>query len=199
MTNDASHASLSGDVMVCEPLPDDDSFQREWSEASITGYDPNMNAAYLAALELCGETGDELPALLSAAAQKAEAVESLVIGHIHKAMAEACPTCWRDSFFDAPMLLNVHPIVAGIYLRIWSGCMDGAKTIAIGTGNGRTTPWVRTSFWRRLRCAMGVNRRAKKDPTYALGAAAALAFKRGRGEPVSFFGVPWGNVLRRGL
>jgi hypothetical protein len=78
-----------------------------------------------------------------------------------------------------------------ICLRLWAGCLDGAKIIALGTKLGPNTPESRPRDH-----AATVAPRAAIDPIYAAGAEAALAFKRLRNQETCFDGVPLDSILR---
>jgi hypothetical protein len=75
-------------------------------------------------------------------------------------------------------------------LRLWAGCIDGAKTIALGTRSGRNTPEIR-----RVTAGM-IAQRAAVDPIYAAGARAAAAFKHFVRQSVGWVGVPKDSILR---
>jgi hypothetical protein len=82
-------------------------------------------------------------------------------------------------------------VLVSICLRLWAGCLDGAKVIAMETRSGPNTTDVRARAH-----ANAIVPRAAVDPIYAAGAEAALAFKRLRNEPTSFDGVPADSILR---
>src|SRR5258708_15857091 len=77
-------------------------------------------------------------------------------------------------------------------LRLWSGCIDAAKTIAMETRSGPNAPQGRDNIFREW-----IHPRADADPIYASGVEAAPAFKRLRGQPYSFDGVPQESPVRR--
>lgn len=79
---------------------------------------------------------------------------------------------------------------ASICLRLWAGCLDGAKIIAMETRSGPNTANVRAHLHTTV-----IVPRAAVDPIYAAGAEAALAFKRLHNQPTSFDGVPCDSIL----
>ncbi len=129
---------------------------------------------------------------LKKVAELVEMVETKVVGPAIHAWSHFGEGARDDVWRDAPNLLGIEDELASKMLRIWFGCLDGAKTIAISTRMGRNWPW-----WRK-RGALRVQWNASRDRFAMVGALAAFAFKRGRNEPVSFLGVPKGNVLRVG-
>ncbi len=78
-----------------------------------------------------------------------------------------------------------------ITLRLWSGCLSAAKTIALQTMSGPNTPGTRSLIFGKI------NSIAQEDPIYCAGVEAAPSFKRLRNEPYSFEGVPENSVVRR--
>jgi len=74
-----------------------------------------------------------------------------------------------------------------IVLRLWVGCLDTAKTIAVKTLSGPVTPQDRSIGSQYIE---GV---ASADSIYEAGVEAALAFKKRRGDYISFVGVPPGT------
>jgi len=77
-------------------------------------------------------------------------------------------------------------------LRLWSGCIDGAKTIAMETRSGPNAPQDRDNIFREW-----IHPRAAADPVYALGVEAAPAFKRLRRQAYSLEGLPQESPVRR--
>jgi hypothetical protein len=80
-----------------------------------------------------------------------------------------------------------------ISLRLWAGCLDAAKTIALGTRGGENTPAIRTeTFTRRI------DPIARADPVYAAGVEVAPTVKCVNWrQDYSFDGVPVSSVVRR--
>jgi hypothetical protein len=149
----------------------------------IRGVDPNFNWSEREALRLCPELDCRRKAL--ECVDLVEAVEALVLPEVMARGGEA----WRD----APRLLGFDAASTGIVIMFWNGCLDAAKCIAIGTGSGRNWPWLRRRWAKHIeaKCAM--------FDGYARGVVAAVAFKRGRGEPISFLGIPRNSLIRCGL
>jgi hypothetical protein len=79
-----------------------------------------------------------------------------------------------------------------IALRLWSGCLSGAKTIALQTRSGPNTPEMRASIF-----STKIDPLAQEDPIYCAGVEAAPSFKRLRNDPYSFEGVPEESVVWR--
>lgn len=151
-----------------------------------TGRDSNMPNAHAIGLELCDHVYDTISRQMWDAARLAEQVEVNVLGPI---MNGADPA---RTFRNAAELLGVDRCKAGEALRTWSGCISGAKCIALGTRNGRNWPW-----WRR-RQAKRMEMLCFRDPKFQVGVMAAVAFKVGRNEAYSFLGVPKDHFLRMG-
>jgi len=78
-----------------------------------------------------------------------------------------------------------------ICLRLWAGCLDGAKIISPENRSGPNTPDS------RARAHAGMVPGAAVDPIYAAGAEAAVAFKQLRTQPTCFDGIPAVSILRR--
>jgi len=77
-------------------------------------------------------------------------------------------------------------------LRLWSGCLMAAKTIATHTLSGPNVPDSRERIF-----SYKIDRIAANDPTYLAGVEAAAAFKRLKSEKYSFNGVPRNSPVRR--
>lgn len=78
-----------------------------------------------------------------------------------------------------------------IALRLWSGCLAAAKTIAYETRSGPNDAVL------RARIMLEVDAIAREDPIYAAGVESAPAFKRLRGQGYSLEGVPEESPVRR--
>lgn len=151
-----------------------------------TGSDVNMPTAHEYGLAFCDHGYDALSKDMWKCRDLAEQVEAKVLGPI---MAGAD---YVETFRSADKLLEMERCDAGEALRVWSGCMSAAKCIALGTRNGRNWPW-----WRR-RQANRLVKICNRDSHYARGVMAAVAFKVGRNEAWSFFGVPGDSLIRVG-
>ena len=77
-----------------------------------------------------------------------------------------------------------------IALRLWSGCLSAAKTVAMETRSGPNTPELRQSAFASFDAI------AHNDPIYKAGVEAAPAFKRLRNQPYSLEGVPETSPVR---
>ena len=85
---------------------------------------------------------------------------------------------------DDKVLMNVS-------LRIWSGCLSAAKTIALKTMDGPITSENRESIIKQIEHI------AQGDSIYRAGVEAAPSFKRLLKEDYSFEGIPKNSVVRR--
>ena len=111
----------------------------------------------------------------------------------------------RDSFLDelddnekAERLNNITEVIRqfisdvnddneikNLILRLWAGCMSGAKGIALETKSGPNTPELREKIF-----GQKIDIVSERDPIYRAGVEAASTFKRLRNEVYSFEGVP---------
>lgn len=85
--------------------------------------------------------------------------------------------------FDAAKRTNIA-------LRIWAGCIHGAKTIALKTENGPNTPEGRSQT------SVDIDRLANRDPIFRAGVEAAPLFKKLIAEEISLDGVLPESPLR---
>lgn len=83
-------------------------------------------------------------------------------------------------------------IRANIALRLWSGCLSAAKTIAVETKSGQNTTEMRTSIFSEM-----IDSKAKEDPIYCAGVEAAPSFKKLRNQDYSLEGVPENSAVRK--
>ena len=88
--------------------------------------------------------------------------------------------------------VNDHNVRTNISLRLWSGCISAAKTIALQTRSGPNTRMTRELTFR-----IKIDRIAQRDPIYHAGVEAAPSFKRLRKEDYSFEGVPENSAVRK--
>ena len=79
-----------------------------------------------------------------------------------------------------------------IALRLWSGCISAAKTIALQTKSGLNTPQIRGLLFSKK-----IDPTAQMDAIYREGVEAAPSFKSLRKEEYSFEGVPETSVVRK--
>ncbi|OPY38189.1 MAG: hypothetical protein A4E35_00611 [Methanoregula sp. PtaU1.Bin051] len=82
-------------------------------------------------------------------------------------------------------------VLVNISLRLWSGCLSAAKTIAFQTMDGPNTPEKRELIFTQIEF------NAQEDPIYRAGVEAAPTFKRLLKEGYSFEGVSKNSVVRR--
>lgn len=78
-----------------------------------------------------------------------------------------------------------------IALRLWSGCLSAAKTIALETMSGPNTPQSRARDFAHIDLI------AQRDPIYCAGVEAAPTFKSLLCEPYCFDGVPQSSPVRK--
>jgi hypothetical protein len=76
-------------------------------------------------------------------------------------------------------------------LRLWSGCISAAKTIALETMDGPVTPECRISIFQSL------DSLAKIDSVFGLGIECAPLFKKRHQQCFSFNGVPMTSPVRK--
>jgi hypothetical protein len=81
--------------------------------------------------------------------------------------------------------------IASILLRLWSGCVMAAKTIAHETRSGPNTPEMRGYIFKNM-----LDPICLRDPIFSAGIEAAPAFKELRKEPYSFDGIPTNSVVK---
>jgi hypothetical protein len=78
-----------------------------------------------------------------------------------------------------------------VILRLWSGCLDAAKSVATETLDGATSPQSRKEHFFQIDIF------AKWDSIYRAGAETAPALKKRRKQYYSFDGVPHDSSVRR--
>jgi hypothetical protein len=78
-----------------------------------------------------------------------------------------------------------------IILRLWSGCLDAAKSIAVQSRDGLTSPEIRKEHF------FQIDLFASWDLIYRAGVESAPPFKRRRKESYKFEGVPNDSPVRR--
>jgi hypothetical protein len=78
-----------------------------------------------------------------------------------------------------------------VALRLWTGCIEAAKTIALGTRSGPNSAEIRAAWFSQI------DARAATDAVYRAGVEAAPAFQRERQNEISFDGVPEESAVRR--
>ncbi|HEC76397.1 MAG TPA: hypothetical protein ENI33_03955 [Thermoplasmatales archaeon] len=163
--------------------------------------DPNMDTA----LQWANELGPPppLPSSLKDVTQRAKLVNA--IDEPHFANSFFLDFQSRLSDVEKNQCLNEIANVTKIYildveddktrvniaLRLWSGCLSAAKTIAIQTVSGPNTPEMRASIFSNK-----IDPITQRDPIYCAGVETAPSFKKLRNEPYSFEGVPQKSVVR---
>jgi hypothetical protein len=78
-----------------------------------------------------------------------------------------------------------------ILLRLWAGCMDAAKNIALQTINGPNSADDRKEGF------FFIDLLSKPDPIYRAGTESAPSFKKLHRQHYSFAGVPSGSAVTK--
>jgi hypothetical protein len=78
-----------------------------------------------------------------------------------------------------------------IILRLWSGCLAAAKTIALETKDGPNDPAIRARIFK------DIDSLTLTDSVFSGGVEAAPAFKKLQKQHYSFDGVPLSSVVRK--
>lgn len=122
-----------------------------------------------------------------------EAIDRRVIPHTfkHDQGSPVGEVAIKDEMATRTQKLGLNRYQAGFMLQVWSGCLSAAKIIAIGTRSGRNWPWLRRKYAKRLELDL-----ERHTLGYQMGVTLGHKFKLGRHEPVSYFGIPRGNILR---
>jgi hypothetical protein len=166
--------------------------------------DPNMATAlsWAAVLSLVPECGiPQLPASLKNVRQRAnlahEINESLPKGDL--LFLHSSEEITRRLSETANLSQRYMPDVANplerinISLRLWAGCLDAAKTIALETRSGGNTPTIRAEIFTGR-----IDPITRVDPVYAAGVETAPTVKRVNWrQDYSFDGVPVSSIVRR--
>jgi len=79
-----------------------------------------------------------------------------------------------------------------IVLRLWSGCLSAAKSIAVETQSGPNDSAIRRSIFTTI-----IDPTARSDKIYSAGVESAPAFKRLLKQQISFDGVPNDSPVRK--
>ena len=164
--------------------------------------DPNMDTARRWANEL--GSPPILPSSLQNVIQRAKLVNNIDTPNLANALflefqGELNPEDKEQCLSEIARLSKSHipdvhdkNVRINIALRLWSGCLSAAKTIALQTRGGPNKPEDRASIF-----SSKIDPLAQEDPIYCAGVEAAPSFKRLRNEPYSFEGVPEKSVVRR--
>ena len=159
-------------------------------------YDPNM----VAARKLAEGLGSPpvLPSsmqTIESRSQFADAIDGPLVegGTLEEIMVSIGKRIAEISAIAERHMPDVNDPIArlNIALRLWSGCLSAAKTIALETRSGPNTPESRQGTFANLDII------AQSDPIFNAGMEVAPAFKKHRGEPVSFEGVPASSPVRK--
>jgi hypothetical protein len=149
--------------------------------------DPSMNTARFVGHQLADVNA--LPSSLAEVQSRAELVSDVdapLDWHADGRLHAICPILERRLADVANAFERV-----GITLRLWAGCMDAAKAIALETRDGPTTPEMRSEAF------FQIDRIADTDPIYAAGVEAAPALKRLRQQEFLLEGAPSDSAVRR--
>lgn len=110
------------------------------------------------------------------------------------------PSAAQEEFRSRVLAISQEFITEGINdneknavgLRLWSGCLSAAKTIATGTMDGDNTPDMRRAAFEGE-----IDRTANMDPIYKAGVEVAPIWKEFLGQEVHLEGVPETSAVRR--
>lgn len=164
--------------------------------------DPNMNTA----LKWANEIGPPplLPPSLADVTERAKLVRDVNTNALANALFEdyrgQLSLGEKDHCLsDIARVSRVHmPSVAdptaraNISLRMWSGCLAAAKTIAFQTLAGPNRAEQRGLIFRDY-----IDRQARADPIFGAGVEAAPSFKKLLEEGYSFDGVPQDSPVKK--
>jgi hypothetical protein len=158
--------------------------------------DPNMELARVFAQGL--GPAPTLPAPLRAVARRAELVDaidgSLVTGgNIYELGFQIASRLRRVVEGSRGLVADLPDPMEriNVVLRLWSGCITGAKVIAHETRSGPNSVEYRRGIVPQIEAI------ADQDPIYAAGLEAAPVFKILRDQTYSLEGVPENSRVRR--
>ena len=165
--------------------------------------DPNMSTALSWAEEL-GSIPD-LPSSLDKVQTRAELVKAINVPLIIDLQGRASLLFQispedKERRFDelGKISLKYIPDISdettriNITLRLWSGCLSAAKTIAMETLSDKNTSGIRQQIFTSM-----IDPTARSNEIYRAGVESAPALKRSLNEPISFDGVPENSSVRR--
>lgn len=167
------------------------------AEQQVMVVDPNMDTALEWANELY--PSPQLPSSLQDVGPRARLVDSIDTHLINNSLLHTLGNKEKRQRIEtvAELARKSIPDVddkdkrASIALRLWSGCLSAAKTIALETRSGPNTSQTRKQLFLKIDAI------AQRDPVYRAGVEAAPEFKGLRGNPISFDGVPKNSPVRR--
>jgi hypothetical protein len=159
---------------------------------NVKKYDPNMETALRWANSLSPTSA--LPASLAEVTRRAELVNAidgpLPRGPLllHQLPREEAERRLQEIALVSKEFVPDIPddrTRVSMVLRLWSGCLMAAKTIATETLSGPNTPEGREAIFNEA-----IDPQARVDEVFRAGVEAAPAFKRLRRQAYSFGGVP---------
>jgi hypothetical protein len=168
--------------------------------------DINMQTAYTWAIELADTSNLRLSIDVSQAAQLVNKINEVLGEYINKdikssgsGLFEYFSTIAKDIIFsriddlcrsELDNQINESQRIS-IALRLWSGCISAAKTIAFETRDGIMTPEMRKQIF------ISIDSVAITDSVFCLGVESAPEYKKNHQQCYSFVGVPTSSHVRK--
>jgi hypothetical protein len=168
--------------------------------------DTNMQTAYNWASELADTSNLRLSVNIPQAAQFANVINELLGEYINKDIKSSGPGLFENFSIMAKEVIfrrlddlcrnllddqTSESQRVSIALRLWSGCLSAAKTIAIETRDGITTPEIRRQIF------SDIDSVAMADSIFCLGVESAPAYKKIHQQCYSFVGIPGISHVRK--
>lgn len=170
--------------------------------------DTNMQTAYDWASELADTSNLRLSLNIPQAAQFANQINELLGEYINKDIKSSGPGLFENfSIMTKEVIFRRLDVLCrnllddqisesqrvSIALCLWSGCLSAAKTIAIETQDGITTPETRKQIFSDIESL------AMADSIFCLDVESAPAYKKIHQQCYSFVGVPGISHVRKHL
>lgn len=168
--------------------------------------DTNMQTAYIWATELADTSNLRLSIEIPQAAQFVNKINELLGKYINRDI-ESSGTGLFEKFSIITKDVIFHRLDdlcrnqlgdqisenqrISIALRLWSGCISAAKTIALETRDGKMTPDIRRQFFNNI------DNVAMTDSIFCLGVESAPAYKKIHQQSYSFVGIPGTSHVRK--
>lgn len=168
--------------------------------------DTNMQPAYIWATELADTVNLRLSIDVTQAAQFANQINELLVKCINEDIKSSGSGLFENfSIMTKEVLFRrlddlcrslLDNLIdesqrVSIALRVWSGCLSAAKTIAIETRDGTMTTEKRKEIFR------DIERLVMADSIFCLGVESAPAYKKIHQQCYSFVGVPGTSHVRK--